>query len=184
MELKHIISGCKKKEPSAQKALVLRYTGILLTVTRRYTKNELDAEDVLQDGYIEIFKSFNQFDINKGTLEGWMKRIVINTALKHFRVQKNWLDNGQEILENDIPILPSVYEKLQEEELIQLISSLPDGYRQVFNLYAIEGYSHKEISSLLGIEEASSRSNLSRARSLLKDKLKQIKKTESWMKIG
>jgi RNA polymerase sigma-70 factor (ECF subfamily) len=184
LELKHIISGCKKREPGAQKALVFRYTGILLTVCRRYTRNELDAEDVLQDAYIEIFKSFKNFDANKGTLEGWMKKIVINTALKQFRAQKNWLENGLQVIDNDIPILPSVYEKLQEEELIQLISSLPEGYRQVFNLYAIEGYSHREISSLLGIEEASSRSNLSRARGLLKDKLKQIKKTESWMKIG
>lgn len=184
MELKHILSGCKNKKPTAQKALVFRYTSILLTVSRRYAKNEPDAEDVLQDAFIQIFKSFKQFDVNKGSLEAWMKRIVINTALKQFRTQKKWLEISQNLHDHEIPILPSVYEKLQEEELIQLISSLPEGYRQVFNLYAIEGYSHKEIASLLGIEEGSSRSNLSRARSLLKEKIKQLKKTESWMKIG
>lgn len=168
----------------AQKALVFRYTGILLTVSRRYTRNEPDAEDVLQDAYVQIFKSFHQFELNKGTLEAWMKKIVIHTALKQFRTQKNRIENGLEITDPDIAILPSVYEKLQEEELIQLISSLPDVYRQVFNLYAIEGYSHREIAELLGIEEVSSRSNLSRARGILQKKIKQIKRTESWMKIG
>lgn len=164
--------------------MVFRYTGILLTVSRRYTRNEPDAEDVLQDAYVQIFKSFHQFELNKGTLEAWMKKIVIHTALKQFRTQKNRIENGLEITDPDIAILPSVYEKLQEEELIQLISSLPDVYRQVFNLYAIEGYSHREIAELLGIEEVSSRSNLSRARGILQKKIKQIKRTESWMKIG
>ena len=184
MELKKIISGCQKANAKAQKALVLRYAGLLLTVSRRYMKNEVDAEDVLQDSFIKIFQAFNQFDPNKGSLDGWMKRIVINTALKQYRAQKQQFPTDNLEHNNEVFILPSVYEKLHEEDLIQLISSIPEGYRQVFNLYALEGYSHKEIAEMLGIAEASSRSSLSRARMHIQKRIKKNKISESWMKIG
>lgn len=184
MDLKKIISGCQKGDAKAQKALVLRYASLLLTVGRRYMKNEVDAEDILQDSFIKIFQSFKQFDPNKGTLDGWMKRIVINTALKQYRSQKQHLPTENLEQHNEVFILPSVYEKLHEEDLIQLISSIPEGYRQVFNLYAIEGYSHKEVAEMLEIAEASSRSSLSRARAHLQKRIKKNKMSESWMKIG
>jgi RNA polymerase sigma-70 factor (ECF subfamily) len=184
VDLKNIISGCKRKDAKAQKALVLRYAGILMTVGRRYTKSEIDAEDILQDAFILIFQSFHQFDPNKGTLESWMRKIVVNTALKSFRKKKSKIVEYTDSTSSELHILPGIYEKLHEEELIQVISELPEGYRQVFNLYAIEGYSHKEISSLLNIEEVSSRSRLSRARKLLQERIKKIKKSESWVKIG
>ena len=183
MSITELIKGCQKLNPECQRILVLQYSSELLTVSRRYTPSEMDAEDVLQDGFIKIFKAIKNFDESKGLLVNWMRKIIINTALK--RLNKSCFKN--ELFVESLPVTavdPVVYAQLDAEEIMKLIACLPDGYRQVFNLYAVEGYSHKEIGQLLEIAEVTSRSNYSRAKSLLKKKLSHHKSFQKWVKIG
>lgn len=170
-----IIEGCKAQDPLFQKELVLRYSGLLLTVCRRYSRDHAAAKDVLQDGLIKILKAIPQYKPT-GSFEAWMKRIVINTALQK-QTKKSYFQelNGYDSLPEQ-EIMPEAYSRLQSEELIKLISDLPDGYREVFNLYALEGYSHNEISELLNISASTSRSQLSRARKILQKQLIQQEK--------
>lgn len=183
MSVQEIIKGCIKKEAKYQRLLVLNYSSMLLTVSRRYTPISADAEDVLQDAFIKIFGAIKQFDPNKGALESWMRTIVINTALK--RLNKKCFTHEQTVERfDDIQLHPTVYEHLQAEDVMALINTLPDGYRQVFNLAVVEDYPHKEIAALLNIEEVTSRSNLSKAKKLLRTKLDNQKKQELWARIG
>ena len=168
----NIIEGCKKQNPEFQKELVLRYSGLLMTVSRRYSSDAESAKDILQESLIKIIKSISSYeDKDRGTFEAWMRRITINTALKYFDKSsfKNEVYVLDDVRENDT--IPDIYAQLGAEELIELINKLPNGFREVFNLFAIEGYSHKEIAELLGITESTSRSQLTRARSLLKKQL-------------
>ena len=183
MSVEEIIRGCIKNDPESQRLLVVRYMPLLLTVSRRYTPINEDAEDVLQDAFIKIFGALRQFDAQKGSLEAWMRKIVINTALKKLNNKCFKFERKLEPFD-DIQINPSAYKHLLEEDVMALINNLPDGYRQIFNLAVIEGYKHKEIAELLGIEESTSRSNLSKAKKLLRKKLSIQKKKESWIKTG
>ena len=171
MTTEDIIQGCKAKNTKHQKALVERFAPMLLSVCRRYSKNRADADDVLQESLIRILKSIDSFSPSKGVFEGWARKIAINTALKYF--DRNCFKKQVIGLENASyqSIEPTIFSKMQADEMMIMIKNLPDGYRQVFNLYAIEGYSHKEISQILGIGESSSRSNLTRARKLLKTQI-------------
>ena len=167
---KNIIEGCKKQQAEFQKELVLRYSGLLMTVSRRYSRDAESAKDILQEALIRIIKSIPNYT-EQGSFEAWMKRITINTALKYF--DKSSFKNEVFILEdiNDRNVLPEVYAQFEAEELMALIDKLPNGFREVFNLHAIEGFSHKEIGGIMGITESTSRSQLTRARSLLKKQL-------------
>ena len=171
-----LIKGCRQKDAYYQKALVVEYSPMLMTVSRRYAPDIASAKDVLQMSLIKILNSINQYK-ETGKLEAWMKRIVINTALTTFRKRKIQFEsiNGYEI-DNATSIEPEVYGQMGVEELMKVIDSLPEGYREVFNLYAIEGYSHKEIGEILEMKESSSRSQLARARVLLKKKLQMLEK--------
>ncbi len=167
---KELIQGCLREDKASQKALFLKYAGKMLTVCRRYARHEMEAEDLLQDSFIKVFKNIQKFS-GEGSFEGWIRRIAINTALKNYKkhsYQKEQigLENYQDQVEQ-----PKAIAKLGEEELMQMITDLPDGYRVVFNLYAIEGYSHKEIGELLDIKESTSRSQLVKARRLLQTKI-------------
>lgn len=170
-----IISGCKKQHPRYQKELVLRYSGLLLTVCRRYVDSQETARDVLQESFIRIFRSIDKYQ-EQGKLLPWLKRIVVNTALQ--QINKSYFKNertGLELLREETS-LPDVYHRLAAEELLALIQQLPIGYRTVFNLHIIEGYSHLEIGDLLGISESTSRSQLTRARKMLQKKIERPKK--------
>lgn len=183
MTINEIIKGCINNEPKCQKHLVSNYAAMLLTVSRRYCPHKIDPEDVLQDAFIKIFTALNQFDANKGSIESWMRKIVINTALKkmtkksftHEKATDNFVETN---------IDPVVISTLNAEDVMNLIATLPDGYRQVFNLNVIEGYNHKEIAQMLGIGESTSRSNLSKAKRLVRSKLEEQQKQERWSKIG
>ena len=138
----------------------------MMTLCRRYSRHQLEAEDILQEAFIKVFDNIGQFSF-KGSFEGWIRRIVINTAIKNYRkssYQKEQI--GYEDYEEK-SIDPEVYDILNEEELLKLIEQLPNGYKMVFNLYAIEGYSHKEIGEMLNIGESTSRSQLLKARKAL-----------------
>ena len=139
----------------------------------------MDARDVLQDAFLIIFKNFHQFDQSKGQLEPWLKRVTINVALQHNRSKKIYPIEISEENQN-IPHVDTLsIDKMSTDELIELIARLPTKYRTVFNMYVIDGYSHKEISTALDINEASSRSNLSRAKSILKKKILENKNYDS-----
>ncbi|MBK7406780.1 MAG: sigma-70 family RNA polymerase sigma factor [Saprospirales bacterium] len=168
-----LIEGCIREESRCQMEVFRRYAGKMMVVCRRYARHELEAEDILQDAFIKVFDNLGKFEF-KGSFEGWIRRIVINTALKNFQrasFQKEQL--GLDSFEEQ-SIDPEAVSNLQEEELLDLISKLPDGYRVVFNLYVIEGYSHKEISDMLEIGESTSRSQLVKARKMLKEQIQKI----------
>ena len=175
MHIKEIIKGCIEKDAFAQKALVQRYSGMLFTVCRRYVKDSHKAKDILQDSFIAIFDGMNSLK-DHDALEGWMRRIVVHTSLRSFRGAKNKMEVVG--IENTIEPhkAPAVFGKLGAETLIKLIQQLPNGYREVFNLYVIEEFSHKEIAKTLGIEESSSRSQLARARKILQKQILQKEK--------
>jgi len=176
VEIEQIIQGCLKGDRISQKALFDRFSGKMLAVCSRYSRHVMEAEDLLQDGFIKVFTNLDQYKF-EGPFEQWIRRIMINNAIKncHRKSFQNEYSVGDELPETFED--PEAINSMSERELLGLISELPDGYRMVFNLYAIEGFSHKEISESLKIEESTSRSQLVKARKVLQDKLLKLQKT-------
>lgn len=177
-----LLKKLRKRDTKTQKYVFEQYAPRLLTVCRRYTPNHLDPLDSLHDGFIKIFEKINLFDIKKGTFDNWSKRIMINTALEKLK-KKSY--TSEFYLEHIVDWKDEfdIVQYLEAEDLMKVIETLPDGYKQVFNLYEIEGYSHREISNMLGIKEGSSRSNLTRAKQQLKKLLSNNKIEKSWVAI-
>lgn len=175
MTEKEIVQGCIKEDRHCQQELFVRYAGKMLAVCMRYTRHRMEAEDILQDAFVKVFDNIHKFQF-KGSFEGWIRRIVINTALKNY--SKKSFQQEQIGLENqpEHSTEPESYKNLEYEEILRLINRLPEGYRVVFNLYAIEGYSHKEIADMLGIQESTSRSQLVKARKMLQGMIVKIQK--------
>ncbi|MDP4186969.1 MAG: sigma-70 family RNA polymerase sigma factor [Bacteroidota bacterium] len=173
-----IIAGCKKGKRKSQKELYDMFSGKMYAVCLRYTSNADEAKDILQDGFVKVFTNLNTFNF-KGSFEGWVRRIMINTAIACYRTKKNIYT--LEIVDDMETGNDNVFESLSAEELLKIIRKLPSQYKMVFNLYAIEGYSHKEISGMLGITESTSKSDLSRARAILKAKITD--ETETLAKV-
>lgn len=165
-----IIEGCLKGERKAQQHLYETYSRKFFAICLRYIKDRDLAEDVMIESFMKIFEKLNQFE-SKGSFEGWMKRIIVTQALLTLRNNKNL--NMEVNMENVSDLSNHQYElnHLEADELMDLVEDLPTGYRTVFNLYAIEGYSHAEIGDLLGITESTSKSQLNRGRNLLKQKI-------------
>lgn len=146
----------------------------MYAVCLRYAEHVEAAQDILQNGFIKVFGKAAHFE-GKGSLEGWIRRIMMNTAIEHYRKNKKMLYATDSLSDQEYEIgVESHLEQLNYKDLLALIQELPLGYRTVFNLFAIEGYNHKEIAELLEISEGNSKSQLSRARSALKEKLKKI----------
>lgn len=166
MTEKQLIQDCQNGVKSSQYQLVKRYAGMLLSVARRYVSDEATAKDVLQEGLIKIFENIHKYK-HTGSFEGWMRTITIRCALAHLR--KSHRAHEFHIIDQVAPeaALPEIFSQLGMEDIIRLIQQLPNGFREVFNLNIIEGYSHREIGELLGISESTSRSQLTRARKLL-----------------
>lgn len=149
------------------------YAGRMLGVSLRYARNMADAEDILQDAFIKVFDKIKQFK-NEGSLEGWIRKIVVNTALKKYTLTRYSKEiYGEDVAEKDYLYKeePTAFEHLHEKDILALIHALPDGYRIVFSLYVMEGYRHEEIADMLGINAGTSRSQLSKARQLLQKQL-------------
>ena len=167
---KEIIRQCLNNNRQAQFKLYEKYSPAMFGVCLRYAKNATDAEDILQEGFIKVFRYLKDFT-GRGSFEGWLRKIMVNSALNFYK-RKNLIAKGVDpetvqyyvANENDISALA----KMNHEELLEIIKTLPDGYRTVFNLNVIEGYSHKEIGSLMEISVNTSKSQLSRARRSLK----------------
>lgn len=172
---KQLIEQCMKENRRAQQEVFRRYAGKMFTVCRRYARHRLEAEDLLQEAFIKVFDKMHTFK-HQGSFEGWIRRIAVNISLKNY--QKKSFQNEQIGLESyqEGAADPTVFAHLGEEELLRLIEDLPQGYRVVFNLYAIEGYSHKEIAEALGIGESTSRSQLMKARKMLQGMVIQLQK--------
>jgi len=179
----NILAGCLAKNRTSQQALVSKYSGLLYSICRRYMSDDEKAKDVLQESFIKIFKSINSYDSSKGAFEAWMRTIAVNTALSQIRKDKNLKFHLFPINDNHWFESASIIDELNKQDLLKIIQQLPEGYRQVFNLYAIEGYKHKEIGDMLGLTEGTSRSQYSRAREQLKKMISQLTKEESCKKI-
>lgn len=168
-----IIEGCRAGKRELQKALYERYSGKMYNICLRYAKSKHEAEDILQEGFIKVFDKIGQF-AGTGSFEGWIRRIVVNSALEVIRKRKidfssidiNYVQDPHEHTFNTISTLNT-------KELLAVIQELPDGYKTVFNLYVIEGYQHSEIAEMLSISEGTSKSQLARARNLLQSKLNE-----------
>lgn len=168
-----LIKGCIKQNPLCQRMLFDQYAGKFMTVCLRYANDAMEAEDMLQDGFVRIFNNIHQFKF-EGSFEGWMRRIVVNVCLKQLQKKKLYFS---EIKEYSGPALEaSAYTSLGEEDLMKLISNLPDGYRIVFNMNVIEGYSHEEIANMLSIQPSTSRSQLVKARKMLQQQIVELQK--------
>jgi RNA polymerase sigma-70 factor (ECF subfamily) len=164
-----IVMGCQQKEPAAQEALYLKFSSKMLGVCYRFAHNRQDAEDMLQEGFVKIFLQINRYE-HRGSLEGWILRVIVHTCINHLKKYKKFNDvvdlayaSNLIIREDSIPGI------VQAKQIVESIRALPIGYRTVLNLYAIEGYSHKEIGSMLEIEESTSRSQYTRAKNLLEE---------------
>ncbi|MBD3581634.1 RNA polymerase sigma factor [Flavobacterium selenitireducens] len=169
MSLEQLINDCRNNDRKAQEQLYKLYKSKLFAVCLKYSRNYAEAEDNFQDGFVIIFNKIGQFNF-KGSFEGWMKRIMVNNVLQQYRnityldmVNKDIADEDAEVEMED--------ENVPLDFLMKIIQELPDRYRLVFNLYVIDGYPHKEIAEMMGITVGTSKSNLARARLILKEKI-------------
>jgi len=161
-----LIKGCLSRDRSAQKRLYDTYSSKMYAICYRYVRDAAEAEDILIVAFTRIFEKINQFK-SEGSFEGWIKRIMVNEALTHLRRNRSmYLETDLDQVDRE-PDYNKLQDRLEEDDLLKMIQELPTGYRIVFNLYAIEGYSHKEIANQLGISENTSKSQLSRARTYL-----------------
>jgi RNA polymerase sigma-70 factor (ECF subfamily) len=164
------VHGCQEGNPGAQRELYDMFKSKMFAVCLRYAGNHNDAEDVLQDGFLKVFEKIGQFSF-KGAFEGWIRKIMVNTALEKYRVHYQVTQMNENLAEVEQENETDPGSDIDAGELIRIIQELSPKYRIVFNLYALEGYSHKEISDMLQITEGTSKSNLSRARAILQEKV-------------
>jgi RNA polymerase sigma factor (sigma-70 family) len=168
-----LIHGCLEGNRRMQEELYRRFSPRMYAVCLRYASNAEEAEDILQEGFIKIFKKLGSFR-GDGSFEGWVRRIFVNTAIEQFR-RKRYLLPVTEKEENTIEgKYFSILDELAEKDILALVQELSPGYRTVFNMYVVEGYTHKEIADMLGISEGTSKSQLSRAKVILQDMVKKF----------
>ena len=170
-----LLEGCRKGKASAQRGLYDRLAPKMLGVCLRYIKDREEAEHVMIGGIVKVFEKLDQFK-SEGSFEGWVRRIVVNDCLMYIRKNRNMSLETDIDTAHDSIDLGVMEDTLNAEDLLKLIAELPIGYRTVFNLYAVEGYSHAEIAEQLDISENTSKSQLSRARKWLQTKLAEIEK--------
>lgn len=179
MEISQLIAACKKQNRNAQKELYEQFAPKMMGVCLRYSNNRENAEDLLHDGFIQAFTHISSFQ-GKGSFEGWLRKIFVNLALQNFRDEKKSKLINSDVNDLNIEIVDHVEENIEDiigisnSEILKMIAELPQGYRAVFNLYVFEDMSHREIGQMLGITEVASRSQYSRAKSLLKKKIQSI----------
>ena len=172
-----IIEGCARHERKAQKVLYEKYSRLLLGVCMRYASNKSEAEDILQDSFLKIFFRITDYS-GTGSFVGWLRKVVVNTAITHYHVNLKYryhveieeyvsVESGSAGFDEDF---------FTADELYKVLNELPRGYRMIFNLYAVEGYKHKEIAEMMGIDTNTSKSQYSRAKAVIRDKLEKLGK--------
>lgn len=176
-----LLEAILRQDAKAQRLLYERFARKMFGVCLRYTRSREEAEDYLQDGFLKVFQKLSSFK-KEGSLEGWIRRVIVNTCLGHIRQQKLSWDELDEI--NEPAEAAEVLDKLHASDLLELIRQLPAGFRTVFNLYAIEGYAHQEIASLLGISEGTSKSQFARARRQLVEKVNRLQQERGLLTAG
>lgn len=167
---RELVEGCQREDRRAQEALYGRFARRMYAVCLRYARHRSEAQDLLQEGFIRVYDKLGGFRM-EGSLEGWIRRIMVHTCInnyrrKAFQNERFGLDHVPESAEE-----PTVMDHLGEEQLMALVRTLPDGYRMVFNLFAIEGFDHAEIATLIGCQESTSRSQLAKARRMLQQRI-------------
>lgn len=168
-----IIEGCILGNPRMQRMLYEKFSPKMYALCIRYAGNTDDAQDILQDGFVKVFGNIARFK-GTGSFEGWIRRIIVNTAIEHFR-KKNTLQAIDEYTENQLADdHTNIFNLLEAKELLEVIKSMPAGYRTVFNLYAVEGYTHKEIATMMNLTEGTSKSQYARAKSWLQERIKKL----------
>lgn len=160
-----LIEGCQQNNRKSQERLYKKYAGLMLGICMRYVKNRAEAEDVMMEGFMKIYKLIANYTAT-GSFEGWMKRIMVYTAIEHYRkMSKMPFDEFQS---HDSSVDDYVIDSISARDILKLMDSMPDGYRMIVNMYAIEGYTHKEIADAMGISEGTSKSQLNRGKLFLK----------------
>lgn len=171
-----LINGCKKGDRKTQKKLYMLLYPYCMSICLRYAKDEDEAKEILNDGFLKIFTKLNQHDVNH-SFKGWVRRIMVNTSIDHYR-KNNHFKHALEISQaGSESINPEVLDKFSVDEILKMVQNLPPAYQVVFNLFAIEGFNHREISEKLGVSEGTSKSNLAKARMKLK-KMLEVNNTE------
>lgn len=168
-----LIKGCLAGNIRQQEELYNRFAPKMYAVCLRYSNNADDAQDLLQEGFIKVFRNLDKFRA-EGSFEGWVRRVFVNTSIEHYRRKVNLTSTSdkEEFMIEDTHW--NALDKLAEKDIVMLIQELSPGYRTVFNLYAVEGYSHKDIAGMLGISEGTSKSQLARAKGILQKKVEQF----------
>ena len=169
-----IIQGCLENKASAQEKLYALYSRRMMAICLRYTRSRFEAEDIFHEAFVKVFRNIHTWQ--GGSFEGWMRRIFVNTAINHYRQNRKYFDHvDSSYAETMLSSTDNVIAELSNQDLLETVSRLPEGYKVVFNLHAVEGYNHNEIAEMLGIAEGSSKSQLSKAKAhlqkLIKDRL-------------
>jgi RNA polymerase sigma factor (sigma-70 family) len=180
MSDQQIIDGCARHERKAQKMLYEKYSRLLMGVCMRYANDKAEAEDILQDSFLKIFFRIKDFT-GTGSFVGWLRKVVVNTAITNYHANLKYRYHVD--IEDYIPVEKGVSgfdeDFFTADELLRVLNELPRGYRMVFNLYAVEGYKHKEIAEMMGIDTNTSKSQYSRAKAVIRERLEQLGKLKS-----
>jgi RNA polymerase sigma factor (sigma-70 family) len=180
MSDQHIIDGCARHERKAQKMLYEKYSRLLMGVCMRYASDKAEAEDILQDSFLKIFFRIKDFT-GTGSFVGWLRKIVVNTAITNYHANIKYRYHVD--IEDYITVEKGVSgfdeDFFTADELLKVLNELPRGYRMVFNLYAVEGYKHKEIAEMMGIDTNTSKSQYSRAKAVIRERLEKLGKLKS-----
>jgi RNA polymerase sigma factor (sigma-70 family) len=166
-----LIEGCKKGKHSAYEALYIKYSKRLMAIALRYSNTTFEAEDLVQETFIKIFERISSFD-HKGSFEGWLKKVMVNNAINYYHKtskERGFEDSSELNIANES--FDDIFSKISNNELLEILKKLPFGYKTVFNLYVIEGYTHKEIGEICQINEGTSKSQLAKAKNMLKELL-------------
>ena len=180
MSDQQIIKGCAKHERKAQQLLYDRYSRFLLGICLRYAADKAEAEDILQESFLKIFFNIKDFS-GTGSFIGWLRKVTVNTAITHYHknLKYRYHVDIEEYVSVETGVTSFEEDFFTSEELYRVLNELPSGYRMVFNLYAIEGYKHKEIAEIMGIDTNTSKSQYSRAKAVIRDKLEKLGKLKS-----
>lgn len=177
MDEKKLIEDCINEKRSSQELLYKQYAKKMKGLCLRYANDEMEADDMLQEGFIKVFNHLSEFKM-QGSLEGWIRRTMVNTALNKIKARSKVTDYLDDI-NMEIPYNEKLLEKINYKNILALLAKLPEGYRIVFNLFVVEGYSHQEIAEKLGIEVVTSRTQLAKARKHLQKLIYQLEKVNS-----
>lgn len=167
-----LIKGCVRGERKFQEELYRIHSPKMYAVCLRYSKDPDEAQDILQDGFVKVFRNIEKFR-NEGSFEGWLRRIFVNTAIEHYRKKANVFSISEQVEVGLEDNSPDVFEKMAAADVMKIVNELSPGYKAVFNMYVIEGYNHKEIADILGITEGTSKSQLARAKGMLQKIIKE-----------